>query len=158
MTGDPHLLHPDHAPTPFTAEEIRAGCPAGRTIRLSIRGDGESHTRVIRFVAVSEHGASRESHAYTGEGESLGEPTIDWTAWTDLQEHASFPQAATSIEPEALTTPLGRRECLVYTVDDGESVTRLWFAVLKPGMPVKVERQVDGVVVHTMTMIEDRIS
>ncbi len=41
---------------------------------------------------------------------------------------------------------------------DGEEVTRFWFAVPRPGMPVKVEKTVNGEVVHTMTMVEDRIS
>lgn len=158
VTRDPHVLNPDHAPTPFTAEEIRAGCPEGRTIRLSITGEGGSHTRVIRFVAVGEDGALQESSAFTEEGEPLGEPTTDWTSWSDLQKHASFSRALTSIEPEALSTPLGRLECRVYTVAEGEPVTRFWFAVLKPGMPVKVEKQVNGEVVHTMTMIDDGIS
>jgi hypothetical protein len=151
-------LHPGHAPTPFTAEEIRTGCPAGRTIRLSVRAGGGSHTRVIRFVAVGEDGASQESQAFTEEGEPLGEPTIEWTSWSEFQEHASFPQQSTSIDVEALNTPLGRLECRVYTAVDGEDVTRYWFAVLRPGMPVKVEQMVDGKVVHAMVMVEDGIS
>ena len=158
MTEDAHILHPGHAPTPFTADEIQAGCPAGRTIRLAVRDGDGSHTRMIRFVACSEDGASQESHAFTGEGEPLGEPTTDWSSWTDFQTHASFPLAVTSIEPEALNTPMGRLECRVYTVVEEASVARFWFAVLRPGMPVKVEKQVNGEVVHMMTMIEDEIS
>jgi hypothetical protein len=158
MAANPRILHPGHAPTPFTAAEIRAGCPAGRTIRLSVREGSGLHTRVIRFIAADEHGASQESQAFTGEGEPLGEPTTKWTSWSELQEHASFPRAATAIDVEALNTPLGRLECRVYTVVDGEAATRFWFAVLRPGMPVKVEHQVDGEVVHTITMIEDGIS
>ncbi len=36
--ADPHILHPDHAPTPFTADEIRTGCPAGRTVTMAVDG------------------------------------------------------------------------------------------------------------------------
>lgn len=158
MTTDPHILRPGHAPTPFTAGEIRAGCPAGRTIRLAVRAGGGSHTRVIRFVACSEEGATQQSQAFTEDGEPLGEPTIDWASWSQLQGHASFAAAATTIDVEALNTTLGRLECRVYTVVDGEEVTRFWFAVLRPGMPVKVEKTVDGEVVHTTTMVEDGIS
>ncbi|NNC93520.1 MAG: hypothetical protein HKN80_13625 [Acidimicrobiia bacterium] len=158
MSTDPHILHPGHAPTPFTAAEIRAGCPVGRTIRLAIQAGGASHTRVIRFVACSEDGASQESQAFTEWGETLGEPTMNWTSWAQFQEHASFPQAATSIEVEALNTPLGRLECRAYTVVDGDEVTRFWFAVPRPGMPVRVEQTVAGEVVQTTIMVDDRIS
>ena len=33
---DPHVLSPDLLPTPFSADEIRDGCPAGRTCRTLV--------------------------------------------------------------------------------------------------------------------------
>ncbi len=156
--GDPHVLNAGHAPTPFTAEEIREGCPQGRTIRLSVDAGGGSYVRVIRFATVDDAGANQESLATTPEGEPLGDLTMDRTSWSEFQEHASFPRATTTIDPEALNTPMGRLECRVYTVRDGESVTRFWFAVSRPGMPVKVETRVNDEVTYTMTMIEDRLS
>jgi hypothetical protein len=48
---DPHVLAPGRAPTPFTAEEIRDGCPAGRTIRLRVDMVGQaSFQRCSRFA------------------------------------------------------------------------------------------------------------
>ena len=99
---DPHILHDGHAPTPFTAAEIRAGCPQGRTITLSVDGEGGSLLKTIRFVAVDPEGADQESFATTREGEPLGEPSSARTSWIEFQEHASFPAEATVVEAEAL--------------------------------------------------------
>ncbi len=114
--------------------------------------------RTIRFVSVDDEGADRESRAFAPDGESFGEPTSVWTSWLQSQEHASFPREVTVIDPEAVSTPLGRQECRVYTVADGESVSRYWLAVARPGMPAKVETRVQGELTYTMTMIEDTIS
>lgn len=155
--NDPNVLHPGHAPTPFTADEIRAGCPLGRTITLSVDGDGGSFLRTIRFLAVDADGADQESLATTKEGERLGEPSTARTSWVELQEHASFPSDATVIEVEALNTPLGRLECRVYEVDQDGEKSRFWFAVDRPGMPVKIQTHVGERVTSTVTMIEDTV-
>ena len=153
--ADPHILHPDHAPTPFTADEIRTGCPAGRTVTMAVDGDGGSFLQTIRFVAVDREGASQESLAVTEEGEPLGEPSTTRTSWVGFQEHASFPAEVTVVRVEALNTPLGRLECRVYEVEqDGES-DRYWFAVDRPGMPVKTQTVSGDRVISRMTMIED---
>ncbi|MGI9611205.1 MAG: hypothetical protein ACR2NL_13005 [Acidimicrobiia bacterium] len=94
----------------------------------------------------------------TADGEALGDPAIGRTTWLDFQEHASFPAEVTTIEREALTSSLGRLECLVYEVEDGDSVTRFWFATTKPGMPVKVETRAGGEMIYEMAMIGDEVS
>jgi hypothetical protein len=157
MSYDSRILHSGHAPTPFTAEEIRIGCPAGRTIRLVVDDGGSRYIRTIRFVAVDENAANQESAAFTVDGEALGEPAIARTTWLEFQEHASFPAAQTTIGREALSSPLGRLECLVYVVEDGDSTTRYWFAATKPGMPVKVETQAAGTVTYEMSMVGDEV-
>jgi len=61
QTRDPHVLAPGQAPTPFSADEIRGGCPAGRTIRLRVVMVGETpFLRVSRFVECDETGATLE--------------------------------------------------------------------------------------------------
>jgi len=50
--SDPHVLVPGTAPTPLTADEIRAGSAEGRTITLLVEpAEGPSWQRVNRFVA-----------------------------------------------------------------------------------------------------------
>ena len=53
---------------------------------------------------------------------------------------------------------MGRLECRVYRVEQGDSVDRFWFAVDRPGMPVKVEKQSAGRVTSTVTMIDDTVT
>lgn len=154
---DPHILQPGHAPTPFTFEEIRAGCPAGRTIRLTVEEPQSSYQRIIRFLAVDEEGADQESWETTPAGDPIGEPAFSWSSWLDLQTHASFPEAAVDIQPGQVKTPLGAEECLIYRVSGERGTNSFWFATGRPGMPVKVETAVEGAVVYRMVMIEDEL-
>lgn len=155
---DPHILHPGHSPTPFTAAEIRAGCPAGRTIRLSVQEPGSTYQRVIRFASVDDEGADQELWETTPGGESVGEPSLSRSSWLDFQAHASFPQAVSRVESGQVPTPLGIEDCLVYQVTGQDQTSVFWFATARPGMPVKVETTVDGEVVYRMVIIEDTVS
>jgi hypothetical protein len=133
---DPHRLREDHAPTPFSAAEIRVGCPTGRTLRLLVEPeDGEPLVRVIRFIDTDSEGASQESGRFTTSGAPLGDPERHRATWLDLQSHASFPAAATTI------------------VDETERV--FWFARALPGMPVRFEERVSGSVRHRTTLLDD---
>ena len=140
---DPHLMEPGHAPTPFTAAEIRDGCPAGRQVITRITDDtGDISTTVTTFRDVDEIGAifatASGSHRVT---------------WEDLQAHASFPAADTTISAETTETPLGVLECMVYTVSLPPELHRFWFARDLPGMPIRTEVSVDGHVVSTTEVI-----
>ncbi|MCH7845067.1 MAG: hypothetical protein IH850_04475, partial [Acidobacteria bacterium] len=52
-------------------------------------------------------------------------------------------------------TPMGALQCKRYTVTDGPTSDTYWFAMDKPGMPVKVETVGPGGVTYRMTMIND---
>lgn len=88
-------------------------------------------------------------------GVPVGEPEHDRATWLELQGHASYPAEQTTIEPDRLDTPMGRLDCLRYTIVDGSRSTMLWFARLAPGMPVKSAVVEDGRVTTTMTMVAD---
>jgi hypothetical protein len=154
--GDPHVLQPGHAPTPFTAAEIRDGCPEGRTIGLLIEPrDGDPYLTINRFVTVDEEGADHETESLTMEGEPIDEAAEIRTKWTEFQSHASFAEEQTQIDTEVLETRMGELQCRRYTVTDGTTTDVYWFAVDKPGMPVKVETTSPGGVAFRMTMIND---
>jgi phage FluMu protein gp41 len=158
QTGDPHVLAPGRAPTPFTAEEVRAGCPAGRTIRLRVDLAGKSpFYRVSRFVESDAAGATMERYLASSDGSALEEPEVQRVTWRDLQAHASFDAEATTIRTERITTAVGELECLRYTVRDGTTDEVFWFAKDLPGMPVQVVTLVDGEVVATVSMVESSI-
>jgi hypothetical protein len=155
---DPHILGPGQAPTPFTADEIRQGCPPGRTIRLLVELNGaEPFVRINRFTDCDAHGATLERMRLGADGEPMDPVEAHRSTWLELQAHASFPADRSTIVPETIEIPIGVLECLRYTVTDGSSVETFWFAKSAPGMPVKVVGREAGRVTGTVTMIDDRV-
>jgi hypothetical protein len=149
VASDPHVLGPGLAPTPFTAAEIRAGCPAGRVVHLLVEDAGEApYVRYNRFASCDAEGATIERGLLDAAPDSSGR-----TTWADLQAHAAFPAEATVIAPATIEIPLGVLACDRYTVRDEEGVHSFWFAAAYPGMPVRFTREVRGRTVATTTMI-----
>ena len=160
---DPRRLKPGHAPTPYTAEEIRKGCPEGRvsTYRIEIPGK-DAFRQTYRFRNCDDEGADLETVQTTEDGKPLKEPTKSRGTWKQFQEHALYPEAATKITEETLKTPAGSFACLLYTVtvqapDGKTAVMRLHFAKTLAGPPVKLVREVDGEAVFTMTLIHHAV-
>ncbi|GAA4139908.1 hypothetical protein [Leifsonia shinshuensis] len=139
--ADPHVLAPGLAPTPFTAAEIRRGCPAGR---VSVVRHPEGLT-AIRFAEDDEEGAWIEDTPLDESGKPAGPVERERSTWLELQEHAAFPADATTIDRVKLEGPLGTRSCLRYTVRRGDAMLVFWFAVDLPGMPIRLERTEDGI-------------
>jgi len=157
-TEDPRVVQPGHAQTPFTADEIRQGCRAGRTIGLLVEPpDADPFVTINRFVTVDDEGADHETESLTMEGESMDPPSQLRTRWKEFQAHASFSAEQTEIQSEVLETPMGELQCKRYTVTDGPTSDTYWFAMDKPGMPVKVETMGPGGVTYRMTMINDNL-
>jgi hypothetical protein len=153
---DPYLLAPDHLPTPFTAAEIRDGCPSGRTLRIRIERTGDDPViRVVRYVETDADGTVQESWTEGLDGSRLSDPERERSTWLELQEHASFPKASTERTEEELTIPAGRFACLRYTRTDPEAIWRFWFALGLPGQPVRFEREANGQIVFSATLIEN---
>jgi hypothetical protein len=162
-----------YAPTPFTAEQIRGGCPDGRVIvyRVSHRG-GKAVEETWRFTNGDEKGVDFTLSNHTTDGKALGTPTTSRRWWTDLQQHASFPMEATTIEDTVLEVAGKRYACWRYTqrlLPGGEqrepgktqeSQARrqeMWFAKALPGPPVKMLVHIDGNLIHEMVMHENRM-
>jgi hypothetical protein len=158
VTRDPHVLAPGQAPTPFTAAEIRDRCPVGKTSRVTVETAGEApYQRLTRYVECDDSGATIERSTLAPDGSLLGETERDRVTWLDLQSHASFPAAETTIEADRIESPLGDVDCLRYTVRDGETERVLWFATDYPGMPVRFLTRTGGAVVTTVTVIESTV-
>ena len=131
---DPHLLGPGLLPTPFTAAEIRDATGPGKTIRIRIDlPDGTTATRVNRFSETDADGATLERWSLPDRSDL----SADRVTWLDLQRHAAFDAATTTVSTESLTTPLGEVECLRYDSEDGT----FWFSLAHPGMPVQYESE-----------------
>lgn len=63
----------------------------------------------------------------------MSDPQLARVTWRELRQHAAFPAALTTVEPERIRTPLGELDCLRY--EDGTSTFRL--APAHPGMPAR---------------------
>jgi hypothetical protein len=156
MTRDPRRLRPDHLPTPFTADEIRAGCRPGRTVRLLVdQGEGAPFVRVTRYVTADEQGTDQESWLETPEGERTTQPERWRSSWLELQEHASFPSASTDVAEEEIAVGPGRFSCLRYTATEDGIVRRFWFARDFPGMPIRVELREGDSVQSSFALLEN---
>ena len=154
LPPESHRLRPDHLPTPFSAAEIRAGCPAGRTIRMREETRGEAPTfRSIRFTDVDDETTAQELQATDEAGLSLGDASFGSSTWLQLQEHASQPADATTVDEVVLALPFGTFECWLYTVRAPDAELRFWFAKPLPGMPVQVEEWTNGELTGRSVMI-----
>jgi hypothetical protein len=98
---DPHVLEPGHAPTPFTADEIRASTEVGDTLRSLVEVPGEEASYVVtRYLSCDADGATTERFREALDGSLLGDVARDEMTWLDLQRHTSFPAEDTTIELE----------------------------------------------------------
>lgn len=157
---DARRLQPDHAPTPYTAEQIRAACLDGRVSVYSVGADHEDHRWTFRFTNGDEKGTDLETTVTDAEGKVIGKPKKSHPTWKELQAHASYPEKQTKITQEEIETKAGKFACTLYTVTkrEGEDaeVTRAWFATKLPGPPVKLVTEVGGKVVFAMTLVEHK--
>ena len=100
--------------------------------------------RRIRFTDVDEETAVQEFQATDAAGHPLGDSTLRSSTWLQLQEHASQPSDATTVDEVVLALPFGAFDCWLYTVRAPGAELRFWFAKQLPGMPVQVEEWTDG--------------
>lgn len=153
---DSHRLRADHAPTPFSAEEIRAGCQPPRTIRLRIEPAGATpFIRVNRFLEADAEGALQEAQRFAIDGTPLDEGERHRVSWLGFQEHASYPETQTTISEETIDLPAGSFACWCYTVRDGNDERRFWFARELPGMPIQMEEREGGALTFRMVMLDN---
>jgi hypothetical protein len=154
LPPESHRLRPDHLPTPFSAAEIRDGCPAGRTILIREESAGKEPTfRRIVFMEVDGETSVQELQSTDADGTPLGEASLGRATWLDLQRHASQPADATEVGEVALDLPFGTFDCWLYTVLRPDGELRFWFAKELAGMPVQIEEWVDGALASRMLMV-----
>lgn len=138
-TDDPYVVAPGLLPAPFSAEEIRAGCPEGRTLRLRVTAPDEtSYFRKSRYTACDAEGVTIDTWRVDEHGLPVGEIHSERSTWQELQENASFPADQTVVENTQVVLAMGTYPCRVYTVG-GPSGPRFWFVDSFPGMPVRYE-------------------
>ncbi len=149
---DAHVLGPGLLATPFTADEIRAACGNGKTIRLLIEEpSGTRSFRVNRFRETDADGATLDRWSSGSDGVVQGEISSARVTWRDLQAHAAFPADRAVLSSETLSLPIGRLDCLRYDVRERPEAApaTFWFSTRHPGMPVRYEAPAEGGVQRT---------
>ena len=136
-THDPRVLGPDLAPTPFTADEIRAANPDGRRLLVRTKLEGRTTYHCDSFAAGDADGCALTQVVTDASGTPVDEPRTARVTWRELQEHAAFPAATTTIARERIDSPLGELDCLRYDVQRDDGTSTFWFAVERPGMPLR---------------------
>lgn len=144
-----------HAPTPFTADEIRTGCPPGREVTVRMPAGGVEVYWRTTFLESDASSVTITNQQVSADGEALDEPTRSESTWEDLRRHALFPASATSVTTVKVSTPMGELSCLRYDVSDGAEVHRLWFATSLPGLPVRTATLAKGVETVTSVVVAD---
>lgn len=149
---------PGHAPTPFSAAQIREACADGTWIRFKVEAPDAPETfLVFRFLNGGREEVTIVSSTFDPHGGLSGGPEAKRQRWVDLQAHASFPEAATRIDPATFDTFRGRLNGWLYTVrgmrDDRAVLTRYAFARALPGPPVLLEEFTGGSLTLRMTMV-----
>ncbi|MEZ4295854.1 MAG: hypothetical protein R3B70_12830 [Polyangiaceae bacterium] len=147
---------PEMAPTPYTADEIREGCPAGRHIVFRVKEpDKPDIVRTVDFLKSDADGADIRTVDTDPSGKVLH--TEDTRAtWDDLRRHAEFPKDSVVVTQRMTVHPLGTLDTFVYKVTRGsgpdEEVTTFHFAKKYPGPPVLYFTDKAGKRVKTTTM------
>ena len=153
-SAEARTMRADHAPAPYTAEQIRQGCRTGRKITWRHSPIGQpSFQQTFVFEESTDEGTRLAVTTYDMEGNRKGETQRAESKWPELQAHASFPVGMTRIQEEDQETPMGIHACFLYivTTPDGR-VSRFWFAKALPGPPIRMESRKDGRMLHAMTM------
>jgi hypothetical protein len=151
-------MRPDHAPTPYTAEQIRKASGEGRTDVFRIESAGQKPwTYTLKFLKGDREAAEVESFNPADDG-TVTSRSKDRQMWVDFQAHASFLELDTKITEETNEVPAGKFDCWLYTVlkRDAGATVRMWFAKKRPGPPVRMTTEEKGKVVFAMTLKEHK--
>ena len=144
-----------HAPTPFSAEEIRAACTT-ITIKYLVEMKGREDTyQITEFINISETGSYFNAITTDKNGKVVKRRRKNYAKWTDLQAHASFPEEHTTITTDKIKLGPGEFECFVYNVKTGNSLNKFYFAKELPGPPVYYEKFLNGESVFRMTLVSN---
>ncbi len=146
---------PAIAEIPFPAAQIQQATPPGRTYVIEMReGDGEPQREIWTFEESSAAGFVLVVRDPEGTEVRRSEGP-----WTELESHAHFPAALTTVERTELESELGTHACRLYTVRDADNanmIRRFWFADALPGAPIRMVVESEGVTRMEMRIVEHR--
>jgi len=149
-----------HAPTPFSADDLRRSFPDGTQLRFELGSiDAEPQVQILSFSNPSDAGVEVQVELVDPDGTVVVSSPVETAMWEELQSHASFPEADVTLTREPHETRLGVAECWHYAVRSVQNertlVTHYWFDIERPGPPVDFTMEFDGVLSYRMEMVSD---
>ncbi len=151
-----HRLDEDNHPTPFSADQIREACGPGRrnVYRVTAAGS-DPYINTWWFEDGDAEGADIVSVNSKVDGSPISGPNRRRSTWLELQRHASYPVATTTVSTVRVTTHAGEYDawCFQSEEEDG-TVTNASFARDLPGPPVLIVAEKAGEVVFRSELIE----
>lgn len=131
----------DHAPWPFTAEQIRDAMPAGtKMVYRMVPGPGAPYDEHWEVTAANADQCTITTRVVKAEtGELLEDQGPSTSSWTELRDHATFLARATTISEATVTVPAGTYRTRRYTIAADDGSTRVYdFAPELPGPPISL--------------------
>jgi hypothetical protein len=150
---------PTIARRPYSPQQIRDAMPVGSWTRYRIEQAGQPTVlNTTAVVSADDEQVTLSDQMSSEAGDALGLAAEQQVTWLELQRHATFPLAATTVTSADIDLPSGHWECWLYTVtsttEGGGAETSLFhFAKNKAGAPVRYEQIVDGTRVFFMTLV-----
>ena len=160
-------------PTPYTAQQIQAGCPDGRAATFEVTIAGTTTTQVWAFSQGDDTGCTMTNTRFDVDGQPLGTSKGRELTWAELQGHASWPAADTTVHEEKITVGAGTFDCMLYTVTStrerpaakgskdkpttSTTISKYWFALELPGPPVRTAQTIDGTPHSSMVMLKNEV-
>lgn len=148
------------APRPFTAEQIRAGMPAGERIRYRMERLGQPPTEEEWTVtAATPERCTIRSMVYDPTGKLVEDQGEETSTWEQLMAHATFPSRSTERTEGEIEVPAGKYPAWLYTVTEpgkggAVEVRRYAFAKDMPGPPVKFTISAGEQELFSMTLLQ----
>jgi hypothetical protein len=145
------------APTPYTADEIRASNGPGTVYRYKVEASGEpTRLVVMEFTAgTSLESAEVRNESLDESGHATSPAKLVRMGWDELRRHAEFPRAGLTVEAGSIDVPAGKFDVMLYTVRGPEGETnRFYFAKSFAGPPVFLVTERGGVRVRSQALLE----
>ena len=155
LPSQENRMEAGHAPTPFSAEEIREACTDGAFRLYRLTGEAQPPRMNMSFGPDVEGKVVVTTEIMDEEGAVLGASDAPASSWSAFQAHASFPAERTTITTGTHTTAAGTFDCWTYSVSGPEdTVTNLVFARDLPGSPLRMVAMKDGTPIQGMELID----
>ena len=157
---DTNRIQADHAPTPFSADDLYNGFSEGTQLQFELGASGQPiQLQTMTFTGITETEVLVKVDMADTDGTNLSSSPPSKAKWSELQSHGSFPAATTTIARETKASKFGDVECWHYTVGSSEQgrsvVSHYWWDVERPGPPIELTSESDGKTFFKLEMVSD---